>query len=435
MGSAIEVVRFILDLGAVVVLPIIIILLGVIFGMSFSRAFRSGIMVGVGFLGIFLILGLLLDSLGSVAQEMVQNYGLSLEVVDVGWPLAQEMSLALPFVPAIFGAVLILNLVLLVLGRTSTLNLDLWSYWSFSLAGTLAYALSKSYVVGLLVALATAAIIFLLADRSAPLVKDFFGLEGVSLPHTATVGWFPLTMALNWLLERIPGIKRIHLDLEGMKKRLGVWGEPVVIGLLLGVVLAILARAPLFFEDVGANVAFTLLLGMQMAAVIVLLPRMVEVLKEGLLPLVQEIRAFLARKFPGRKIYLGLDASLALGHPAVLILGLLMVPLTLLLALGLGALGVNRMLPFADLALLPFFMIWCVAPHGGNLFRALLIGVVIMGLILFISTDLAPLFKETGEMAGLSFPEGYGEVSSLDAGSHVVPWLLLKVISPFYGFD
>ncbi|GFP28322.1 PTS transporter subunit IIC [Candidatus Hakubella thermalkaliphila] len=235
-------------------------------------------------------------------------------------------------------------------------------------AGTLAYALSQSYVVGFLVALATAAIIFLLADRSAPLVKDFFGLEGVSLPHTATVGWFPLTMALNWLLDHIPGIRRIHLDLEGMKKRLGIWGEPVVIGLLLGVILAILARAPLFFEDVGANVAFALLLGMQMAAVIVLLPRMVEALKEGLLPLVQEIRAFLARKFPGRKIYLGLDASLALGHPAVLILGLVMVPLTLLLALGLGALGVNRMLPFADLGLTSFlYDLVCGSSPGQSL--------------------------------------------------------------------
>ncbi|GFP40231.1 hypothetical protein [Candidatus Hakubella thermalkaliphila] len=51
-----------------------------------------------------------------------------------------------------------------------------------------------------------------------------------------------------------------------------------------------------------------------------------------------------------------------------------------------------------------------MAPHQGNLFRALLIGVVIMGLILFIGTDLAPLFRETGEMVGLTFPEGYGEV-------------------------
>ncbi|WP_176226977.1 PTS transporter subunit IIC [Candidatus Hakubella thermalkaliphila] len=100
-----------------------------------------------------------------------------------------------------------------------------------------------------------------------------------------------------------------------------------------------------------------------------------------------------------------------------------------------GALEVSRLLPFADLALLLFFMIWCVAPYRGNLFRALLIGLVIMGLVLFIATDLAPLFGEVCKMAGLSFPEGYGEVSSLEADSHVVPWLLLRVIRPFYGFE
>ncbi|GFP30933.1 PTS transporter subunit IIC, partial [Candidatus Hakubella thermalkaliphila] len=71
---------------------------------------------------------------------------------------------------------------------------------------------------------------------------------------------------------------------------------------------------------------------------------------------------------PGRKIYLGLDASLALGHPAVLILGLVMVPLTLLLALGLGALGVNRMLPFADLGLTSFlYDLVCGSSPGQSL--------------------------------------------------------------------
>lgn len=41
--------------------------------------------------------------------------------------------------------------------------------------------------------------------------------------------------------------------------------------------------------------------------------------------------------------------------------------------------------------------------------------------------------RETGEMAGLSFAEGYGEVLSLESGSQVVPWLLLRAIQPFYG--
>ncbi|GFP21580.1 hypothetical protein HKBW3S06_00807 [Candidatus Hakubella thermalkaliphila] len=38
-------------------------------------------------------------------------------------------------------------------------------------------------------------------------------------------------------------------------------------------------------------------------------------------------------------------------------------------------------------------------------------------------------------MAGLSFSEGYGEVLSLHSGSQAVPWLLVRVIRPFYGFD
>ncbi|GFP19838.1 hypothetical protein HKBW3S03_01342 [Candidatus Hakubella thermalkaliphila] len=58
-----------------------------------------------------------------------------------------------------------------------------------------------------------------------------------------------------------------------------------------------------------------------------------------------------------------------------------------------------------------------------------------MGLILFIGTDLAPLFRESRKMVGLTFPEGYGEVFSLGSGSQVVPWLLVKVIRPFYGLD
>ncbi|WP_176231200.1 hypothetical protein [Candidatus Hakubella thermalkaliphila] len=53
-----------------------------------------------------------------------------------------------------------------------------------------------------------------------------------------------------------------------------------------------------------------------------------------------------------------------------------------------------------------------------------------MGLILLMGTDLAPLFRKTGEMAGLSFPESYGEVLSLEAGSQEEPWLLGRVIGP-----
>ena len=42
----------ILDAGATVMLPIIITIVGLIFGVKLGKAFRSGLMLGIGFAGI-----------------------------------------------------------------------------------------------------------------------------------------------------------------------------------------------------------------------------------------------------------------------------------------------------------------------------------------------------------------------------------------------
>ena len=47
-----SVVRYILDLGAPVMMPLIITLLGVVLGQGLSKSFRAGLTVGVGFIAI-----------------------------------------------------------------------------------------------------------------------------------------------------------------------------------------------------------------------------------------------------------------------------------------------------------------------------------------------------------------------------------------------
>lgn len=47
-----NIIKFILDLGAVVMLPIIIFILAVILGEKPGKAFRAGITIGIGFIGI-----------------------------------------------------------------------------------------------------------------------------------------------------------------------------------------------------------------------------------------------------------------------------------------------------------------------------------------------------------------------------------------------
>ncbi|MBC8923617.1 PTS galactitol transporter subunit IIC, partial [Escherichia coli] len=82
------------------------------------------------------------------------------------------------------------------------------------------------------------------------------------------------------------------------------------------------------------------------------------------------------------------DSAVGIGHPFVLSLGLLMIPITLILAFILPG---NKVLPLADLTALPFYMIFAIVPSKGNLFRGIFTGIVIVIITLYLSGAAAPL--------------------------------------------
>jgi PTS system galactitol-specific IIC component len=42
-----------------------------------------------------------------------------------------------------------------------------------------------------------------------------------------------LAVAVNWLLDKIPGFSKLDIDAEGLKKKFGVLGEPLVLGVIV----------------------------------------------------------------------------------------------------------------------------------------------------------------------------------------------------------
>lgn len=64
-----EVMRYILDLGPTVMLPIVIIIFSKILGMKAGDCFKAGLHIGIGFVGIGLVIGLMLDSIGPAAKS------------------------------------------------------------------------------------------------------------------------------------------------------------------------------------------------------------------------------------------------------------------------------------------------------------------------------------------------------------------------------
>src|SRR5271170_1686285 len=434
MTSLDSAVHYVLDLGAPVMMPVIMTLLGLALGQGLAKSFRAGLTVGVGFVAIGLAVGLLVQVVAPRAMAFAEVLGLKLDVLDVGWPMGAAVSFASPIAAALIPAVLILNVVLVAIRQTRTVDVDLWNYWHFIYTGAVIHAATGSLWLGVIGACITALVIFKLADWTAPAVEHHFGLEGISLPHTETVNWAPLMYALDRVERHIPGLARLHADPAAVRKRLGLLGEPILMGAILGLLLGALGAIPEFRAgETGKAVKDVLTLSVSMAAVLVVLPKMVAILMEGLIPISEGAREFLQKRFPGRDVLIGLDAAVVIGNPANMAVALLCVPIALLLAVVLPG---NRMLPFGDLAALPFYVLWGVAASRGNMVRGLINSIVILCFILWIGTSLAPLTTELARAAHFA-PEGLGgeaghyrEWSGVALGSHVVPWIVLPLFRP-----
>ena len=60
-----EVFKYIIGLGAAVMMPIIFTILGVCIGIKLPKALKSGLLVGVGFVGLSVVTALLDQQSGS----------------------------------------------------------------------------------------------------------------------------------------------------------------------------------------------------------------------------------------------------------------------------------------------------------------------------------------------------------------------------------
>ena len=413
-----EILQWILGLGASVMLPIIMFVFAMIMGAGFTKSFRSGITIGIGFTGINLVINLLTSSLGPASIAMTERLGLNLTIIDIGWPAMSAISWAWVAAGLLIPVVLVINFIILSLKLTKTMNVDLWNFWQFSFIGAAVTATSGSVMWGMVAASVAAVIALLLADYTQKYIENYFGMPGISFPHLTALGFMPLVIPLNWIFDRIPGINKLYASPDTIRKKFGIFGEPMIMGIIIGALLGILA---------GFGVSEVLKLAIAMASVMFIMPKMVAILMEGLIPVSEAAREFMAKKFAGREIFIGLDAAVSLGEPSVIAVGLLMVPITIILAFIVPG---NQLLPFADLAVIPFIVCLITAMSKGNVIRSLMISTIVMAIVLVFATNLAPAETIMAKTAGVTLPDGATLIGNLDR-ANLITWLLVKFFSLF----
>lgn len=418
MQSFVDFIQGFLGLGATVILPVAIFLLGLFFGQKPGKAFRSGLTIGVAFVGIFLVIDLLTLNLGPAAQGMVDRLGVELNVIDVGWPATSSIAWASVVAAFIIPLGLVVNVIMLVTKTTKVMNVDIWNYWHYTFMAAVIYSISGSIIQGLIAAVIFQIVCLKIADWTTPMVRDFYEMPGVSVATGSTVSYAPFIFLVKGL-QKIPGINKLNADSESIQKRFGVFGDSMVIGLVLGAAIGALA---------GYSVGDIINIGMSMAAVMILMPRMVKILMEGLMPVSESARNWLNKKFGDSDITIGLDAAVLLGHPSVIATALILTPITVLIAVILPG---NNVLPFGDLATIPFVIAFIVGAARGNIIHSVIVGTIMIALSLYMATDIAPVFTQMAMEANINLPEGSAAVSSIDQGGNLINWVIWRVFDLF----
>ncbi len=420
-------VQFFLDLGASVFLPIVIFIMAVAFGAKPGKAIRSALMVGVGFIGIGIVLGILFDNLGPAAKAMVDRLGVELSIIDVGWPASAAIAFGSDIAALVIPFGILINLILLFSRVTKTINIDIWNFWHFAFVGAMVQAITGSIWLGLISAMLFAAIMLFFADWTAPAVQQLLGIPGISLPHGFSTVFILPAIIVNKLIDVIPGLNKVKADPDSIKKRFGVFGEPVLQGVLIGGVIALLAYAG--DGTFTSWITKVLKVSISLAAVMVLMPRMVALLMEGLIPLSEAAREFLQKRAGNREIYIGLDSAIAIGHPTSIATSLVMVPITLLLAIILPG---NKVLPFGDLATIPFMVAMMVPIVRGNVVRAIITSTIVMVPTLYIMNGIAGVQSQVAHASNFDFPEGATMITSMVDGGNWLAYLFTLAANKFW---
>lgn len=416
MEIVVQLLQALASLGAMCMMPIIILVLGLIFRVKMNVLLKSALMVGIGFAGVNIVINWFVSQVSPSVTQMVANWGIQTSIMDVGWPARAAATWANPLAAVIVFVVLGVNVLMLVTKQTRTVMVDFWSYNHFIFTGALVWVVTGNLWAPLLAAALDAAITFKLADWTTPVVEDYFELEGVNFPTSNSVIWAPVAYLLNKVWDVIPGLNKLDMSPKGVQDKFGFVGEPMFMGFLIGAAIALLA---------GDNFQNIMIVAISTSATMVLTPKMMQILMEGLLPFANAVKDTLSKKFPDANFTMGIDAALTVANESAITVGIIMVPITLVLA---AILPGNKLLPISDIAYQAMWLAaWPVAFGKGNIVRGLLSTTIITCLVLWMATAMAPMHTELALAGGFTLPQGMALISTEDAGEHLIGFIMMNL--------
>ena len=377
-----SVIQYILDLGAAVFVPFLMLIVGLAMKMKFRDAFTSALTLVIAFTGMGILVNFIMTSMGSAANDLTTHTGLSLPAVDIGWPGAAAISWAWPYAFLVFPLQLAINFIMLITKQTKTLNVDLWNVWNKIFTAVIVTYFTNNIVFGFIAAAIIIVLELKLGDAFAPEVERLTGVPGITVPHFITL-IAVILHPIDELLKKIPFLNK-EFDADTLKEKIGVFGENSVMGAIIGFALGLAS---------GNGLKYALGLAVQAATALTLFPMVSKLFSQALSPISEAVSDFMREKFEDREVYIGLDWPVLGGRNELWVAVIFTIPFLLV---GAVALPGNIVLPFAGIINLSF-VVGALLLTNGNVLRMIIHGLISTPLFLYGATYFTPYMTRLAE--------------------------------------
>ena len=357
----------ILNAGPLFMIFVVFSVIGLIVRLGVIKSLRNGLMIAVGFQGVYIVVDFFLAAVAPAAEALALKFGGVFTYTDIGWSAFASFAFASPWAYAVIVLSLAVNLIMIFLSMTDTLNLNIWDFWEAIIATLIVYGLTDNIVAGLIFGgVFLGWFNLMMSDFNAQrgYCADI-GFEGLSFYQGTNVAWGAFGHYVGKLLDKT-GLEA-KITPEYIQEKFGVIGEPSVLGGIIGLLMGI--GAGYYWIDI-------VMLMIALATSLVLIPMMSGIVMQALVPVTEAAAKFMKDKAGGKQLYIGVDPAIAVGNTTVLATTVLMVPILLLLAFVIPG-TVNH--PLADLPSLLFFWVFVVAPNKFDVLRTL-ITTTLMGI-------------------------------------------------------
>ncbi|VBB05075.1 phosphotransferase system sugar-specific permease component [Lucifera butyrica] len=387
--------------GAPVFVPVIIFGISKILKVNNKKAFFSALYAGVGLEGFTLLLNAFTPIITPVVKKMVESTGIQLPAFDVGWQATALVAYSTEAGMLFLGIGLCVQTVLFLTKWTTVFQpADLWNNYSYMVWGSMIYLATQNMVLALSCMILLNLYSLLIAELMAKRWSTYYNYPNCTIISMHNIEAAVFTVVFDPLLNRF-GLNKVKLSPEQLQKKLGFFGEPVSLGLLLGLFIGIMGE----FKELNTLAAWgqVAVMGIATSAIMAIFPRVAGLFAQAFLPITEAARKAVKKDAKARQWFLGINDATGYGESATLISGIILIPVMVLLALILPG---NQVLPVVDLLALPFMVQGIVPLVNGNILKVLITGAVWFSAGLYMCSYTAPLFTQIAASVGVHLPVG-----------------------------